>query len=286
MIGWLIDWWCWQWEFIWCWFQPETSSASTPGWRSTWCWRRTAPRWMTRNTFRSAFDQEENFLIITVLLTHSQKVSASNLSCLKCNAKRNGKITDPGEEHDADVTAEGGHLVTRRPPLHVSNIHVSTLNASTLKYGHNMSAPHDMVWTILPYMACTNVLASYNINLCIFDQLSAPPACENNIHISTLCHPWEKFLLAQSTWLWASNFIWPSTPKMWATPAMDFYHPNKLPNFPNCLTFKNAQIQTIKSTLLSKLLDFNFVKFIPSSDMWNMIGRGQFKFWPQLCMFK
>ena len=48
------------------------------------------------------------------------------------------KFADPGEEHNVDAAAKGRHLVARRPPLHVSNIHVSTLNARPLKYWPNM----------------------------------------------------------------------------------------------------------------------------------------------------
>ena len=72
-----------------------------------------------------------------------------------------GKIADPGEEHDADAAAEGGHLVTRRPPLHVSNIHVSTLNATNLKYGHNKSAPHGICVNNLTLHGLPQHLASH-----------------------------------------------------------------------------------------------------------------------------
>ena len=102
--------------------QHETSSASTLGWTSTWCWRRTGPRWTMRSTFRS--------VAFTVLPTWRWKLKSLGFISRIWIPKSN--VADAREEHNADAAVEGRHLVARGPPLHVSTFHVSssTLNAA------------------------------------------------------------------------------------------------------------------------------------------------------------
>ena len=100
--------------------QHETSSASTLGWTSTWCWRRTGPRWTMRSTFRS--------VAFTVSPTWRWKLKSLGFISRIWIPKSN--VADAREEHNADAAVEGRHLVARGPPLHVSTFHVSSLNAA------------------------------------------------------------------------------------------------------------------------------------------------------------
>ena len=100
--------------------QHETSSASTLGWTSTWCWRRTGPRWTMRSTFRS--------VAFSVMPTWRWKLPSFGCISRIWIPKRN--VADAREEHNADAAVEGRHLVARGPPLHVSTFHVSPLNAA------------------------------------------------------------------------------------------------------------------------------------------------------------